>query len=232
MGITYPRVNKSMLKLNEIFFSIQGESSQAGRPCIFIRLTGCKLRCTYCDTKYAYYEGEDVTEDEIIQRIKAYPCNLVELTGGEPLEHKIEAPKLLQRLLNEGYEVMLETDGVEDISVVPAGVRIIMDVKTPGSKMANPKSAKNLPHLKSTDEIKFVICDEKDYLFSKTFIEEHKLAGKHTLLMSPVVPEENSGGHGAGKSAAWLPERILADGLPVRFQVQMHKVLWGNKRGV
>ncbi len=212
-----------MLKLNEIFFSIQGESTQAGRPCIFIRLTGCKLRCTYCDTKYAYFEGEDVTEDEIMRRIKSYPCKLVELTGGEPLEHKEKAISLLQRLLDEGYEVMLETDGVEDISQVPQGVRIIMDVKTPGSKMANPKSAKNLPHLKPTDEIKFVICDEKDYLFSKAFIEEHKLVGKHTLLMSPVMPDGN---------IAWLPEKILADGLPVRFQVQMHKVLWGDKRGV
>lgn len=212
-----------MLKLNEIFFSIQGESSQAGRPCIFIRLTGCKLRCTYCDTQYAYFEGEDVTEDEIIRRVKAYPCKLVELTGGEPLEHKEKAISLLNRLLAEGYEVMLETDGAEDLSQVPSGVRIIMDVKTPGSKMANPKSAKNLQHLKPTDEIKFVVCDEKDYLFSKAFIEEHRLAGKHTLLMSPVMPQ---------KDPAWLPEKILKDGLPVRYQLQLHKVLWGDKRGV
>lgn len=212
-----------MLKLNEIFFSIQGESSQAGRPCIFIRLTGCKLRCTYCDTQYAYFEGEDVSEDEIMRRIRAYPCKLVELTGGEPMEHKEKAVNLLQRLLDEGYEVMLETDGVEDLSRVPSGVRIIMDVKTPGSKMANPKSAKNLAHLKPTDEIKFVICDERDYLFSKQFIEEHQLAGKHTLLMSPVMPD---------KDPAWLPEAILRDGLPVRFQVQLHKVVWGDKRGV
>jgi 7-carboxy-7-deazaguanine synthase len=212
-----------MLKLNEIFFSIQGESSQAGRPCIFIRLTGCKLRCTYCDTQYAYFEGEEVSEDEIIRRIKSYPCNLVELTGGEPMEHGEKAISLLQRLLNEGYEVMLETDGVEDLSQVPRGVRIIMDVKTPGSKMANPKSAKNLAHLKPSDEIKFVICDEKDYLFSKAFIEEHRLVGKHTLLMSPVMPQH---------SPSWLPEKILKDGLPVRYQLQLHKVLWGDKRGV
>lgn len=212
-----------MLKLNEIFFSIQGESSQAGRPCIFIRLTGCKLRCTYCDTQYAYFEGEDVTEDDIIRRVKAYPCKLVELTGGEPLEHKEKAISLLNRLLAEGYEVMLETDGAEDLSQVPSGVRIIMDVKTPGSKMANPKSARNLQHLKPTDEIKFVVCDEKDYLFSKAFIEEHRLAGKHTLLMSPVMPQ---------KDPAWLPEKILKDGLPVRYQLQLHKVLWGDKRGV
>ena len=211
-----------MLRLNEIFFSIQGESSQAGRPCIFIRLTGCKLRCTYCDTQYAYFEGEDVSEDEIIRRIKAYPCKLVELTGGEPLEQKA-APKLLQRLLDEGYEVLLETDGVEDLSVVPLGVRIIMDVKTPGSRMANPKSAKNLAHLKPGDEIKFVICDEKDYLFAKDFIEQHKHADKFTLLMSPAMPSQQLN---------WLPEKILSDGLPVRFQLQLHKVLWGDKRGV
>jgi 7-carboxy-7-deazaguanine synthase len=219
-----------VLKLNEIFFSIQGESTQAGRPCIFIRLTGCKLRCTYCDTQYAYFEGEEVSEDDIIRRIKAYPCQLVELTGGEPLEQK-EAPKLLERLLAEGYEVMLETDGVEDLSVVPKGVRIIMDVKTPGSKMANPKSVKNLQYLKPTDEIKFVVCDEKDYLFSKDFIQKHSLVGKHTLLMSPVILAHSPAGSGA-PSAGWLPEQILKDGLPVRFQVQLHKVLWGDKRGV
>lgn len=212
-----------MLKLNEIFFSIQGESTQAGRPCIFIRLTGCKLRCTYCDTQYAYFEGQDTTIDDIMTRIKDYPCRLVELTGGEPLEQK-EAPLLLQRLLDEGYEVMLETDGVEDISVVPQGVRIIMDVKTPGSRMANPKSAKNLVHLKPADEIKFVICDEKDYLFAKDFIAQHKLAGKHTLLFSPVILGDTD--------FSWLPERILKDGLPVRYQIQMHKMIWGDKRGV
>ena len=210
------------VKLNEIFFSIQGESSQAGRPCIFIRLTGCKLRCTYCDTQYAYFEGEEMSQEEILRRIKQYPCNLVELTGGEPMEHK-DAPELLQKLLDAGYEVMLETDGVEDLSRVPNGVRIIMDVKTPGSKMANPKSEKNLAHLKPQDEIKFVICDEKDYLFAKDFVVKHDLGKKHLVLFSPVMPQANP---------AWLPEKILADGLPVRFQVQMHKVIWGDKRGV
>lgn len=211
-----------MLKLNEIFFSIQGESSQAGRPTIFIRLTGCKLRCTYCDTQYAYFEGEDLPIDEIMTRIKAYPCRLVEVTGGEPMEQK-ETPELLQRLLDDGYEVMLETDGVEDLSRVPQGVRIIMDVKTPGSRMANPKSEKNLAHLRAGDEIKFVICDEKDYLFSKEFVLRHKLAERFTVLFSPVMPQEK---------LAWLPESILRDGLNVRFQVQMHKVVWGDKRGV
>lgn len=211
-----------MLRLNEIFFSIQGESSQAGRPCIFIRLTGCKLRCSYCDTQYAYHEGSDVSIDEIMGRIKDFPTRLVEVTGGEPMEQK-ETPELLRRLLGEGYEVMLETDGVEDLSRVPEGVRIIMDVKTPGSRMANPKSEKNLAHLRAGDEIKFVICDEKDYLFAKDFVERHRLAERHTVLFSPVMPQQNP---------AWLPERILKDGLPVRYQLQMHKIVWGDKRGV
>jgi 7-carboxy-7-deazaguanine synthase len=211
-----------MLKLNEIFFSIQGESTQAGRPCIFIRLTGCKLRCTYCDTQYAYFEGQDVSLDEIMGRIKEYPCRLVEVTGGEPMEQK-ETPALLQRLLQEGYEVMLETDGVEDLSRVPEGVRIIMDVKTPGSRMANPKSEKNLAHLRAGDEVKFVICDEKDYLFAKDFLQKHRIAERNTVLFSPVLPQ---------KDLSWLPERILKDGLPVRFQIQMHKSIWGDKRGV
>jgi 7-carboxy-7-deazaguanine synthase len=211
-----------MLKLNEIFFSIQGESTQVGRPCVFIRLTGCKLRCTYCDTEYAYFEGEEVEIEEILRRIKAYPSRLVEVTGGEPLEQK-ETPTLLQSLLDEGYEVMLETDGVEDLSRVPAGVRIIMDVKTPGSRMANPKSEKNLVHLKPTDEVKFVICDEKDYLFAKDFVERTRLTDRCTVLFSPVLPQDQLG---------WMPERILKDGLPVRFQVQLHKVIWGDKRGV
>ncbi len=212
-----------MLKLNEIFFSIQGESSQCGRPCIFIRLTGCKLRCTYCDTKYAYFEGDMVSIDEILNRIQAYPCRLVEVTGGEPMEQK-ETPALLSALLEAGYEVMLETDGAEDLSSVPQGVRTIMDVKTPGSKMNNPKSAKNLKHLRPGDEIKFVICSEEDYEFSKNFIREHALADKaFTLLMSPALPQEN---------LTWLPERILRDALPVRMQIQMHKVIWGDQRGV
>ncbi len=210
------------MKLNEIFFSIQGESTQAGRPSIFVRLTGCKLRCTYCDTQYSYFEGEDVEIDEIIRRIKDFPCKLVEVTGGEPLEQK-ETPLLLQRLLDEGYEVMLETDGVEDISVVPKGVKIVMDVKTPGSKMANPKSAKNLAKLRPGDEIKFVICDEKDYLFAKDFLRQNPAPSGTIILFSPVLPQEN---------LAWLPEAILRDGLPVRFQLQMHKMIWGEKRGV
>ena len=212
----------SVLKLNEIFYSIQGESTFAGKPCIFIRLTGCKLRCTYCDTQYAYFEGKDVTIPQILERIQAYPCKLVEVTGGEPMEQK-ETPELLDALLQAGYEVLLETDGVEDLARVPKGVKIIMDVKTPGSKMANPKSAKNLVHLKPQDEIKFVLVDEKDYDFARDFIREHALEGKHELLLSPSLPQQD---------LTWLPERILKDALQARMQIQMHKSIWGDKRGV
>jgi len=211
-----------MIKLNEIFFSIQGESTHAGRPCIFVRLSGCKLRCSYCDTQYAYHEGTDVSIDDIMARIKEFPCRLVEVTGGEPLEQK-EAPALMQRLLDDGYEVLLETDGVEDVGRVPEGVRIIMDVKTPGSRMANPKSEKNIAKLRPGDEVKFVIADERDYFFAKDFLRAHPAPAGTTVLMSPVLPQEN---------LAWLPEKILADGLTVRFQLQMHKFIWGDKRGV
>lgn len=211
-----------MFKLNEIFFSIQGESTYAGRPCIFVRLTGCKLRCSYCDTKYAYHEGSEISLEGILEEIRKFPCKLVELTGGEPLEHK-NAPVLLQRLLDEGYEVLLETDGVEDVSVVPEGVRIIMDVKTPGSRMANPKSEKNFAKLRLRDEVKFVICDEKDYLFAKDFLARHPRPPGVTILMSPMLPQTDM---------AWLPEAICRDGLDVRFQLQMHKFIWGDKRGV
>ncbi len=211
-----------MLKVNEIFFSIQGESTAAGRPCIFIRLTGCKLRCTYCDTQYAYFEGKDWAIPDILNSIQKYPCKLVEVTGGEPMEQK-ETPELLSALLDAGYEVMLETDGVEDLARVPKGVKIIMDVKTPGSKMANPKSAKNLVHLKPEDEIKFVVTDERDYVFARDFIREYRLEEKHELLLSPALPQND---------LTWLPERMLQDGLKARLQIQMHKTIWGDKRGV
>lgn len=217
------RYRTSMLKLNEIFFSIQGESSQAGRPSIFIRLTGCKLRCTYCDTQYAYFEGRDVEIGDILKEISKYPCRLVEVTGGEPMEQK-ETPALLRALVEAGYEVMLETDGVEDLSTVPREVRIIMDVKTPGSGMANPKSAKNLTHLKpGKDEIKFVLANGSDYEFARDFVNEHRLGGKFEILLSPVMPQQN---------LEWLPKRILHDGLLARMQIQMHKLIWGDKRGV
>ena len=211
-----------MLRVNEIFYSLQGESTQMGRPSIFIRLTGCKLRCTYCDTKYAYHEGEDMEIAAILEKIRAYPCRLVELTGGEPLEQE-EAIPLMERLLSDGYEVMLETDGVENVSRVPAGVKIIFDVKTPGSGMRSPKTEKMLAGLAPGNEVKFVVTGEADYEFAKDYIREHRLTERYSVLLSPAVGERDMG---------WLPPLILKDGLKVRFQPQLHKILWGDQRGV
>lgn len=211
-----------MLKVNEIFFSIQGEGTSQGKPCVFVRLTGCKLRCSYCDTKYAYHEGEELDISEILEKVASFDCSLVQVTGGEPLEQK-ECPELLSRLLMAGYEVLLETDGVEDLSVVPQGVRIIMDVKTPGSGMANPKSVKNIRWLKEKDELKFVLTNSEDYEFAKRFLAECQIPKDQTVLFSPVVES---------LQPRWLAEQILADRLPVRMQTQFHKTLWGDRRGV
>ena len=211
-----------MLRVNEIFYSLQGESTEMGRPCTFIRLTGCKLRCTYCDTKYAYYEGSEATIDEVLEKVRAFPTRLVELTGGEPLEQKDAIP-LLERLVAEGFEVMLETDGVEDVSRVPAAVKIIFDVKTPGSGMRSSKTEKIMAGLRPHDEIKFVVVDEADYEFAKDFIRQHDLSARHKILLSAAAGEREIG---------WLAPLILRDGLPVRFQPQLHKILWGDRRGV
>ncbi len=211
-----------MLKVNEIFFSIQGEGTSQGRPCVFVRLTGCKLRCSYCDTKYAYFEGEDMEIPNILTEVAKYDCRLVQVTGGEPLEQK-QCPELLSRLLIENYEVLLETDGAEDLSVVPKGVRIIMDVKTPGSGMLNPKSIKNIRWLKDKDELKFVLTTTDDYEFAKRFLKECRISKDQTILFSPVMES---------MEPQWLAEKILADRLPVRMQTQFHKSIWGDRRGV
>jgi 7-carboxy-7-deazaguanine synthase len=211
------------IKINEIFYSIQGESSFAGRPCVFIRLTYCNLRCTYCDTEYAFFEGVHHTLDEILEIVADYDCKLVEVTGGEPLLQR-ETVALLDRLLDAGYDVLLETSGAWPVETVPDGVRIIMDLKTPGSGMVRQNLWENLAHLDADDEIKFVICDRKDYEWARGVIGEHDLSARHLILFSPVwdqlEPQE-------------LAEWILADGLPVRLQVQLHKAIWSpTARGV
>ncbi len=211
-----------MLKVNEIFFSIQGEGTSQGLPCVFVRLTGCKLRCTYCDTKYAYFDGKFQSIEEIMVQVAKYDCSLVQVTGGEPLE-QADCPELLSKLVEAGYEVLLETDGVEDLSVVPQGVRIVMDVKTPGSGMANPKSAKNIKWLKEKDELKFVLTSAQDYEFAKDFLRENHTGTGRTILFSPVretLPVD------------WLANKILEDRLPVRLQTQFHKTIWGGRPGV
>ena len=212
------------LRVNEIFHSIQGESTHAGRPCVFVRLTYCNLRCRYCDTEYAFFEGIERPLDDIVSEVGRYGCRLVEVTGGEPLIQK-ETIALLERLLDAGHEVLLETSGAWPIENVPAGVRIIMDLKTPGSGMVARNRWENLRHLDADDEIKFVICDRADYEWARGVVGEHGLAERHAaVLFSPswgeVDPRE-------------LAEWILADGLLVRLQLQIHKHIWSpTARGV
>ncbi len=212
-----------MLKVNEIFHSIQGESSRAGEPCVFIRLTGCNLRCSYCDTEYAFYEGSDKSIDEILNEVKIYNCNLVEVTGGEPLLQD-ECFELLNRLCALGFEVMLETGGSLPVDKVDDRVKIILDMKCPSSGMVKKNLYANLIWLKPADEVKFVIGSREDYEWSRTIVEEYGLAGNQTVLFSPVF--------GAVEPVR-IAEWILEDRLKVRFQLQMHKYIWDpNKRGV
>ncbi len=218
--------------VNEIFFSIQGEGSRAGRPCLFIRLTGCPLRCVYCDTTYAYNEGDLRELQDVLDEVQATlgppgkgpNAPFVEVTGGEPLAHP-NAPALLQGLLDLGYEVALETAGSQDVSKVPRAVVKILDRKTPGSGEVDHWLESNLTYLTpGQDELKFVLCSETDYLWAKDWCETHGLLDTLDILFSPVW---------GSLDAAWLAERIVADHLPVRFQLQLHKLLWGpNRRGV
>ena len=205
-----------MLKINEIYFSIQGESSKAGLPCIFVRLTYCNLRCTYCDTEYAFYEGKDYTIEQIIDEVKKYDCKLVEVTGGEPLVQD-ECIDLLKRLSDEGYKVMLETGGSFSIKSVDQRVMIIMDLKCPSSGMLKKNLYDNIDFIKPTDEIKFVIGNREDYDWSKELIEKYNLTNKCSILFSVVFGE---------LEPVTLVEWILEDKLNARFQLQMHKFIW------
>ncbi len=206
----------SMLKINEIYFSVQGESSRAGLPCVFVRLTYCNLRCTYCDTEYAFYEGEDRSVDEIINEIKKYDCNLVEITGGEPLVQE-ESINLMKKLCNEGFDVMLETAGNMPISNIDDRVNIIMDLKCPSSGMMKKNLYENINHLKKTDELKFVIGDREDYKWTKDIMNKYNLNSKCEILLSVVFGE---------LEPLSLVNWILEDKLNVRFQLQMHKFIW------
>ncbi|QQS36325.1 MAG: radical SAM protein [Ignavibacteriales bacterium] len=205
-----------MLKINEIYYSIQGESSFAGLPCIFIRLTYCNLRCTYCDTEYAFYAGKDRTIQEILDEISSYDCKLVELTGGEPLVQE-ESLILMQTLCNNGYEVLIETGGSLPIKDIDSRVKIIMDLKCPSSGMMKKNLYENIHHLKKQDEVKFVIGSREDYEWTKQILKQYDLTEKVSVLFSVVF----------GKlEPVDLVNWILEDNLKVRFQLQMHKFIW------
>jgi len=213
------------LLVNEIFYSIQGESSHAGRPCIFIRLTGCNLRCSYCDTRYAYEEGILMNVSEIIDRIFSYPCRLVEVTGGEPLLQK-NTPALIKDMLERKYEVLLETNGSRSIGTVdPRCVRIV-DVKCPSSGEADKNVFENFSHLTSQDEVKFVIIDRDDYHYARRILFEYE---KACAICKPPLFSPAFGQMDPATLAKW----IIDDGLPVRMQLQLHKLIWDpGKRGV
>ncbi len=206
----------SMLKVNEIYYSIQGESSKSGLPCVFVRLTYCNLRCTYCDTEYAFYEGEDKSIDEIIREVKKFNCKLVEVTGGEPLVQD-ESKELMKRLCNEGFEVMLETGGSLPIKDIDERVQIIMDLKCPSSKMERKNLYENIDYLKPKDELKFVIGNREDYDWSKEIISKYNVKDKCEILFSVVFDE---------LEPATLVNWIIEDKLDVRYQLQMHKYIW------
>ncbi|MBX3650362.1 MAG: 7-carboxy-7-deazaguanine synthase QueE [Burkholderiales bacterium] len=209
------------LRVTEIFHSLQGETSRSGLPTVFVRLTGCPLRCGYCDTAYAFHGGESLALDEILRRVAAYGTHYVTLTGGEPLAQK-HAPLLLRRLADAGHSVSLETSGALDVSAVDPRISKILDLKTPGSGESARNLWSNLDHLTPRDEIKFVICDEADYLWSKAQLQSRRLDRLCPLLFSPV--------HGRLEPRQ-LAEWILRDRLPVRFQLQLHKQLWGETPG-
>jgi 7-carboxy-7-deazaguanine synthase len=213
-----------MLTINEVFYSIQGESTYAGHPCVFVRLTACDLRCTWCDTAYAFHEGRKQTVDEVIAAVERHDCPLVEITGGEPLLQE-DVYELMSRLLAGGRTVMLETGGHRPIDRVPAAVVKIVDVKCPGSGESDKNEWRNLDRLLPHDQVKFVVKDRTDYEFARDVARRHDLAHRcAAVLISPV--------HGV-LGARILSEWILADHLPARLQLQLHKFIWHpSTRGV
>jgi 7-carboxy-7-deazaguanine synthase len=213
-----------MLTINEIFHSIQGESTHTGRPCVFVRLTACDLRCSWCDTPYAFHEGRKMSIEQVMADVAAFECPVVEITGGEPLLQPDVYP-LMRDLLERGHTVLLETGGHRSIAQVPAGVVRIVDVKCPASGESQKNDWSNLDLLTPTDEVKFVVQDRVDYEFAKDVIARHALPGRcAAILVSPV--------HGV-LSGRELAEWILADRLPVRLQLQAHKYIWSaDARGV
>ncbi len=205
-----------MIKINEIYLSVQGESTHTGLPCIFIRLTGCNLRCSWCDTAYAFHEGKNMSIDEILQKVENFGIHLVEITGGEPLMQD-NVYTLMRRLIENGYKVMLETGGSISLERVPKDVIKIMDLKCPGSGEQEKNNLDNLKLLAPHDEVKFVILDKKDYEWSRDIIKKYKINETAHILLSPVFDKLE-----LKEMVKW----ILEDRLPVRLQTQLHKIIW------
>ena len=213
--------DSARLRITEIFFSLQGESATVGYPTVFVRLTGCPLRCGYCDTEYAFKGGEWMALPEILEKVASYDTRYVTVTGGEPLAQPDCIP-LLQQLCDAGYRVSLETSGTLDMSAVDPRVIKVMDLKTPGSGEVERNHYENIPVLQPHDEVKFVICNRADYDWSVDMLRQHDLANRCAVLFSPSQGE---------LEATELADWILEDRLPVRMQIQLHKLLWGNKPG-
>ena len=207
-----------MLKINEIYASIQGESSHTGLPCVFIRLTGCNLRCSWCDTAYAFYDGKNLTVEETLQKVETFGLPLVEITGGEPLLQEDVYP-LMEALLKKGYRVMLETSGALPIDKVPEKVIKILDIKCPGSGEEKKNHLENLKFLSPHDEVKFVLLDRADYEWSRDLLRKYDLAPSTQVLFSPVYDKLN---------LKDLSQWIVKDRLAVRLQTQLHKVIWSK----
>mgnify|MGYP000262175503 FL=1 len=210
------------LKITEIFYSLQGEALNVGLPTVFVRLTGCPLRCNYCDTAYAFTGGEWMDVEAVVDELKRYKTSHITVTGGEPLAQK-NCIGLLKQLCDLGYDVSLETSGAILVDQVDERVVKILDVKTPASNESSKNKLENFAFLHADDQIKFVICNEDDYIWSKQFIEQHQLDGKCEILFSPSHEQLD---------ATMLANWVLRDQLKVRFQVQLHKYLWGDMPGV
>ncbi|MDH5326353.1 MAG: 7-carboxy-7-deazaguanine synthase QueE [Gammaproteobacteria bacterium] len=214
-------MTKTSLRISEIFYSLQGEGLSTGVPTVFVRLTGCPLRCQYCDTSYAFQGGQSLSVEQVLARIGPYHCQTVCVTGGEPLAQK-NCLVLLRDLCDNGYAVSLETSGAMDLAGVDSRVVKVMDLKTPASGEAERNRWENLQQLSRDDQIKLVICDRGDYDWAVQILQQHQLQQKCTVLFSPAYGQQDP---------AQLAQWILDDALPVRFQLQLHKSLWGEAQG-